>query len=168
MYSVCVARQRFALFLPRNLVCRVLRSRTYKSCFVNLKLVFFIIDYNIDKMSHCDEDNDQEICADGLSDFSYDSDSESQDNEESDNDDIIPRSRVFTRRTISSNSETISNEEIDEWSSIDNPPVLEEFLGHPGIIDMANVPEFTVDTAKLFIGDNFFAYLVTESNRYYY
>lgn len=94
-------------------------------------------------MSHCDEDNDQEICADALSDFSYDNNSESQDNEESNDDDIIPRSRVFTRRTISSNSKTSSDEEADEWSSIDNPSVLEKFLGHPGITDMTSVPEST-------------------------
>jgi len=75
---------------------------------------------------------------------------------------------VFTRRPISSSSETISDEEADEWSSIDNPPGFEEFLSHPEITDMANVPEFTVDAAKLFIDDDFFAYLVTESNRYYY
>jgi len=35
----------------------------FEACF------FFIIDYNIDKMNYWDEDSDQEICADGLSDF---------------------------------------------------------------------------------------------------
>ncbi|XP_035731243.1 uncharacterized protein LOC118445669 [Vespa mandarinia] len=119
-------------------------------------------------MSRCDKDSDEEICADILSDFSYDSDSESQDIEESNDDDIIPRSRVFIRRRISSSSETTSDEEADEWSSIDNPPDLEEFLGHPGITNMAKLPESTVDAVKLFIGDDFFAYLVAESNRYYY
>jgi len=119
-------------------------------------------------MSRCDKDSDEEIFADRLSDFSYDSDSESPDIEESDDDDIIPRSRVVIRRRISSTSETTSDEEADEWSSVDNPPDLEEFLGHPGISNMANVPESTVHAVKLFMEDDFFAYLVTESNRYYY
>ena len=119
-------------------------------------------------MSRCDKDNDDEIYADRLSDFSYDSDSESHDTEESDDDDIIPRPRMFIRRRISSSSETISDEDADEWVSIDNPPDLEGFLGHPGITDMANVPESTDDAVKLFLGDDFFAYLVAESNRYYY
>jgi len=119
-------------------------------------------------MSRCDKDSDEEIFADRLSDFSHDSDSESPDIEESDDDDIIPRSRVVIRRRISSTSETTSDEEADEWSSVDNPPDLEEFLGHPGISNMANVPESTVHAVKLFMDDDFFAYLVTESNRYYY
>jgi len=33
---------------------------------------------------------------------------------------------------------------------------------------MANVPESTVHAVKLFMDDDFFAYLITESNRYYY
>ncbi|XP_015190455.1 PREDICTED: piggyBac transposable element-derived protein 4-like [Polistes dominula] len=119
-------------------------------------------------MSRSNKNIDEEICADRLSDFSYDSDSESLDTAESDNDEIIPRSQVFIQKRISNSSETISDEVTDEWSSIDNPPVLEEFLGHPGITDMANVPESIADAVKLFIGDDFFAYLVTESNRYYY
>jgi len=60
-------------------------------------------------MSRCDKDSDEEIFADRLSDFSYDSDSESPDIEESDDDDIIPRSRVVIRRRISSTSETTSD-----------------------------------------------------------
>lgn len=69
----------------------------------------FIIDYKVDKMSRCDKYSDEEICADRLSDYSYDSDSESQDTEESDDDDIIPRSRVFIRRRISSSSFLLYN-----------------------------------------------------------
>lgn len=71
---------------------------------------------------------------------------------------------MFIRRRISSSSESTSDEEADEWSSIDNPPELEEFLGHPGITNMANVPESPADAVKLFIDDDFFAYLVAESN----
>lgn len=99
---------------------------------------------------------DEEICADRLSDFSCKSDLESQDTEESDDDDIIPPSQVFIRRRISNSSETISDEKADEWSSIDNPPDLEEFLGHPGISNIGNIPESSADALKLFIDDHFF------------
>lgn len=102
--------------------------------------------------ARCDKDNDEEIYADRLSEFSFDSDSENQDTEENDDDNNIPRSRVFNRRKISSSSsETASDEEAEEWSSIDNPPELEEFLGHPAITNVANVPESTADSVKLFI-----------------
>lgn len=75
---------------------------------------------------------------------------------------------MFIQRRISSSSETTSDKEADEWSSIDNPSDLEEFLGYPGISNIANIPESTADAVKLFIDDDFFAYLVAETNRYYY
>lgn len=57
---------------------------------------------------------------------------------------------MFTQRTISSSSETNSDKETDEWSLNDNPLVLEEILGHPGITNMTNVPESTVDAAVIY------------------
>lgn len=115
-------------------------------------------------MSHHNEDSDQEIYADNLSDISCESDFDSDDSDLVDDEDIIPLPTTFTRRTISSSSD---EEEVDGWSINDNPPVLEDFLGIPGIT-LNNPPKTQMDVLKLFIDDDFFKFLVIESNRYYY
>ncbi|XP_053960478.1 piggyBac transposable element-derived protein 4-like [Anastrepha ludens] len=118
-------------------------------------------------MEYRDDGNDEEIFADNLSDYSSDGDIHSDSEDVSDDTDIIPGSRRFTRRTILSDSESSSDEHEEEWSSIDNPPVLEEFLGYSGI-NVDTVPKSITDATNLFIGDDLFTYFVEESNRYYY
>ena len=105
--------------------------------------------------------SDEEMCADALSDFSCESDIKNEYDESSDEEDIILPPRTFTHRTISS-----SSDEDDMWSSNDNLPVLEDFLGHPGVA--SNNPESLIDAVKLFTGDEFFTFLFDESNRYYH
>lgn len=117
-------------------------------------------------MSQFDDESDEELCVDCLSDLLCDSDtedhSELESDSESDSEDI-PLPTNFTRRTISSSSD----ESEDEWSSTDEPPVLEDFMGRPGVISNA-APESLIDAVESFIKDDFFQYLVDESNRYCY
>ena len=54
-----------------------------------------------------------------------------------------------------------------EWSEVDRTPVLEDFLGHPGVKVMPNNPESVSDCVELFIGDDLFQMMVEETNRYH-
>lgn len=112
-------------------------------------------------------ESDDELFVDNLSNYSCQSDiedfSESEDDDSSE-EDIIPLPSTFSRRRISTCSDLDDGE---EWSSRDNPPALEEFLGRPGI-NTENVPDSVADAVNLFIDENFFAFLVEESNRYYH
>lgn len=105
-------------------------------------------------------DNLSNSCQSDIEDFS-----ESED-DDSGEEDIIPLPSTFSQRRISSSS----GSDLDDgegWSSRDNPPVLEEFVGRPGI-NTENVPDSGADAVNLFIDENFFAFLVEESNRYYH
>lgn len=62
-------------------------------------------------------DNYKEILADALSDVSCNSDIESEDFEESDDADLIPRPRTINGRTISTGSETSTDEKAEEYCS---------------------------------------------------
>ncbi|KAK4884930.1 hypothetical protein RN001_001201 [Aquatica leii] len=66
------------------------------------------------------------------------SDIGSVDFEQSDDEELIPRSQNINRRTISTSSETSFNEEAEEWSSSDNPGV-----------NVADVPESVIDAPTL-------------------
>lgn len=92
----------------------------------------------------------------------YDSDIDRQSEQVSDHEDIIPRPRRFIHRTILSESD----EHEDEWSPIDNSPILEKFLGRSGI-NVDTVPESITDALDFFIGDDLFTYFGEESNRYH-
>jgi len=110
------------------------------------------------------ECEDEELCADSLSNC----DDEVIDDDSSD-DDIIYRSRTIIRRISSgfdSSPDSDDSDSQEEWSSVDKPPVLEEFLGRSGI-NTENVPDSVADAVALFIGDDFL-FLVEESNRYDY
>uniref|UniRef100_A0ABF7PQ92 piggyBat transposase n=1 Tax=Myotis lucifugus TaxID=59463 RepID=A0ABF7PQ92_MYOLU len=115
--------------------------------------------------------SDDEFCADKLSNYSCDSDLEnaSTSDEDSSDDEVMVRPRTLRRRRISSSSSD-SESDIEggreEWSHVDNPPVLEDFLGHQGLNTDAVINNIE-DAVKLFIGDDFFEFLVEESNRYY-
>lgn len=56
----------------------------------------------------------------------------------------------------------------DTWSTNDESIILESFEGSPGIKIMPTSPESVIGSVNVFIGNDFFEYLVRESNRYHY
>ncbi|XP_014472553.1 PREDICTED: piggyBac transposable element-derived protein 4-like [Dinoponera quadriceps] len=110
-----------------------------------------------------------EFYLDDLSDCP-DSYSGSDSGDESDGSDIIIGKRGSEDYEIS-NVEGDANNVRDNdgiWSTNDETIILEPFEGSPGIKIMPSSPESMMDSVNLFIGNDFFEYLVRESNRYHY
>ncbi|XP_022910660.2 piggyBac transposable element-derived protein 4-like [Onthophagus taurus] len=119
-----------------------------------------------------------EFYLDDLSDCPH-SYSGSNSGDESDGSDIIIRKRgsVLPLRCSDSEDDEISNNEDDTnnieddddiWLTEDEAVILEPFEGSPGIKIMPSSTENVMDSVNLFIGMDFFEYLVKESNRYHY
>lgn len=110
-----------------------------------------------------ESDSDSDVYADNLSQISNDAVFPDL-NSDSDEELFRPRrNRVLP--IPSSDSEESDNEVLD-WSKTDNVPNIEQFLGQSGVFVMPNNSESVVDVVKLFIGDDLFEYMVTETNRY--
>ncbi|XP_026482480.1 uncharacterized protein LOC113389675 [Ctenocephalides felis] len=63
-----------------------------------------------------------------------------------------------------SDSENSDNKEV-EWSDIDNPPIIEPYLGQSGVFKPNN-PQSVIKVVQLFLGNDLFDYMAEESNRY--
>lgn len=107
-------------------------------------------------------ESDDELFVDNLSNFSWQSDIKNLSDYDSSEEGAIPLPSTFIPRRISSSSSSPDLDHDEEWSSRDNPPLLEEFLGQPGI-NTEDVPDSVVDAVKLLIDDNLFTFLVEES-----
>lgn len=59
----------------------------------------------------------------------------------------------------------MEEEEVLEWSEIDNPPNIEPFLGNVGVCVAPNNSEDIMDIVGLFIGDDLLSTMVEETNR---
>lgn len=99
--------------------------------------------------------------------------------DESNGSDIIIRKRssVLPLRYSDPEDDRISNVEDDTnnveddddmWSTNDKAIILEPFEVSPDIKIMPRSPESMMDIVNLFIGNDFFEYLVKEFNRYHY
>lgn len=87
-------------------------------------------------------------------------------NRESDEELFRPRRNRVLPIPSSSDSEG-SNDEVLDWSTTDNVPIIEQFQGQSGVFVMQDNSESVIDEVKLFIGDDLFQYMATETNRYH-
>ncbi|EQB59787.1 ac transposable element-derived protein 4 [Vairimorpha apis BRL 01] len=107
--------------------------------------------------------SDSDIYADDLSQIASDVEFPETDSE-SDEDFLQPKRRRVL--PIPSNESEESEDEVVDWSEIDNVPIIEQFLGQSGVFVPYN-SQSVMDAVKLFIGDDLFEYMVTETNRYH-
>jgi hypothetical protein len=98
-------------------------------------------------------DSDSEVYADNLSQISSDFDIAEFESEcESDEDFFHPRRRRVL--PIQSSDSEQSDNEVVEWSEHDNPPIIEQFLGQCGVVEMPNNSESVDEVVQLFIGND--------------
>lgn len=116
-------------------------------------------------------ESDDDIFADNLSNYSCDSDEELINNisDDSSGSDVVRvrrNMRVFPLQY--SDDDEDDNEEIgEEWSEIDRPPPIEPFLDHPGLNIFPNNRDSIIDSMNLFIGEDLFKMMEEETNRYH-
>lgn len=112
-----------------------------------------------------------EVCADILSEFENDEECNSDDT------DLAESSRKRNVLPIISESESSDSEDTileneqncstSNWSQIDNDITVNPFSGNSGVKVFPRNAENISDVVDLFIDDDFFQLLVTETNRYY-
>jgi len=113
-----------------------------------------------------DADSDSEVYADNLSQISSDSDiSEFESDSESDEDFVHPKRRKVLPTQYSDSEQ--SDDEVLEWSEKDNPPIIDQFLGQTGVVEMPSNLESVDEVVQLFIGNDLFEYMANETNRYH-
>lgn len=96
-------------------------------------------------------DMNEELCEDSFSNHSCKN--EVTDDDSSD-EEIVWRPWIFFQPSISDDSDFE-----EEWSSVDNPAILEEFLGHSGI-NTENILDSVANAVAIFIEYDFFTFLV--------
>ncbi|KZC07947.1 hypothetical protein WN55_09458, partial [Dufourea novaeangliae] len=93
-------------------------------------------------------------------------------NDSGDESDVIIRKRRGAMQLVYSDSEDDDSNDVevndDTRTTNDEPRILEPFEDSPAIKIMPSSSESIIDCANLFIGNDFFEYLVRQSNRYHY
>ena len=113
---------------------------------------------------------DDEIIADSDSDYTVSDNSsisDFSDAGDSDSDSDFPLVRRHARVNRLSSDSDSETESDSEWTDTDNSPVLEQFLGNPGLKITQNDSTNIMDSVRLFIEEDFFAHFVDESNKYH-
>jgi len=111
-------------------------------------------------------DPDSEVYADNLSQISSDSGiNELESDCESDEDFFHPKRRRVLPIQYSDSER--SDDEVLEWSEQDNSPMIEQFLGQTGVVEMPNNSESVDEVVQLFIENDLFDYMAEETNRYH-
>ncbi|XP_037935156.1 piggyBac transposable element-derived protein 4 [Teleopsis dalmanni] len=109
-------------------------------------------------------DSDSDVYADDLSQIS--SDAEFPDSDSESDEELFRPTRNRVLPIPSSSDSEDSDDEVLDWSTTDKVPIIEQFLGQSGVFVMPHNSESVIDVVKLFIADDFFEYMATETNRY--